>query len=64
MNKMSGHTSFSQFRIRREDSIVKLQMKDDKLESEWKFPAGINLLNEPPSDLKFEVAPFREESDW
>ena len=61
---MSGHCGFQQFKIIKKENEVKLFLKKDELECDWMFPMGVKLLDNIPSSLKLEAAPFRENSDY
>ena len=61
---ISGHTSFFQFKIRKENDLTKLYLKEDELDDSWKFPRSIQLLSRRPENFSFSVSPFRTETDY
>ena len=64
LQPMSGHTSFFQFKIRKENKITKMFVKQDVLEKVWQFTTGIWLFEPSPSMKNLLVSQFRSESDY
>ena len=61
---IEGHTSFYQFRFRKENNKTRMHVKADELDSVWQFGAGIKLFDSLPDLKNIPVAPFREESEY
>ena len=57
--QIEGHRSFSQFKIRKENLKTKMYVKEDELEENFSFAAGIKLLKDLPKRFNFKVSPFR-----
>ena len=61
---IGGHSSFYQFKIRKENNLTRLYVKEDELNADWKFPMGIKLLSMRPARKLLQVSPFRCETDY
>ena len=61
---IGGHSLFYQFKIRKENNLTRLYVKEDELDADWKFPMGIKLLSKRPSRMLLQVSPFRCETDY
>ena len=57
--QIEGHRSFSQFKIRKENLRTKMYVKEDELDENFSFAAGIKLLKDLPKRLNFKISPFR-----
>ena len=64
MLNIEGHTSFAQFKFRKEDRKTKMYVKADELDSSWQFGSGIKLFERLPSLINLSVAPFREYNEY
>ena len=64
LQPISGHTAFFQFKIRKENEVTKMFLKQDVLEEIWQFSGGVWLLKSPPTMTNLQVSPFRTESDY
>ena len=62
--QISGHTAFFQFRIRKENKLTQLSVKEDELDADWMYPRGIKLLSMNPESMNLSVSPFRTETDY
>ena len=62
--KISGHTDFFQFKIRKEQEKTNLYVKESELDDDFKYPRGIKLFNSLPERFLMKVSPFRAESDY
>ena len=61
---IEGHSSFEQFKFRRENDRTTMYVKADELESSWQFGSGVKLYNQLPNFSNLSVAPFREHSEY
>lgn len=61
---IEGHSSFAQFRFRRESKVTKMHVKVDELCSTWQFGAGIKLFDVLPDLRNIPVASFRENNEY
>ena len=68
LNKISGHTSFYQFKFKKEKlqtgEVTKMFVKENSLQEKWQFLDGIKLLKSKPDYEKLQVAPFRDDSSY
>ena len=70
LNKLSGHSSFFQFKFKKEkpqgddEFVTKMYVKENPLDEKWQFLNGIRLLKSRPEFDLLEVSPFREESSY
>ena len=62
--QIEGHRSFSQFKIRKENLRTKMYVKEDELEENFSFAAGIKLLKDLPKKFNFRVSPFRSDTGY
>ena len=61
---IEGHSSFSQFKFRRENNRTRMYVKADELESPWQFGSGVKLFEKLPNFSNLSVAPFREDNEY
>lgn len=61
---IEGHTSFFQFKFRKENERTRLYVKADVLDKVWMFGDGIKLFDTLPDLRNLSVAPFRTESEY
>ena len=69
LNKLSGHTSFYQFKFIKEKQgdtgeVTKMFVKENSLKEKWMFLDGIKLFKSKPDLTKLKVAPFRDDSSY
>lgn len=70
LNKIAGHTSFFQFKFKKEKlqkdnvAVTKMYVKENSLEEKWQFLSGIKLFKDKPDFSKLEVSPFREDPSY
>ena len=70
LNLISGHTSFFQFKFKKEKlknedvPVTKMFVKESSLDEKWQFLSGIKLFNSKPDFRLLQVAQFREESPY
>ena len=68
LNKISGHTSFFQFKFKKEklhadqSKVTKMFVKEDSLEEKWQYKEGIKLFRSRPDFCNLSVSAFREDS--
>ena len=60
--QIQGHSSFSQFKIRKENKKTKMYVKVDETDDNFTFSAGIQLLTELPNSINFKISPFRSDT--
>ena len=67
LNKMSGHSSFFQFKFVKEkfqnndEAATKMYVKENSLQEKWLFLDGIKLLRSNPDLADMKVSQFRQE---
>ena len=67
LNKISGHSSFFQFKFVKEkiqntdQAATKMYVKENSLQEKWLFLEGIKLLKSSPDFAEMKVSQFREE---
>ena len=61
---IEGHTSFFQFKFRRENEKTRMYVKADLLDKVWQFGEGIKLFETCPDLKNLQVASFRTESEY
>ena len=70
LNKISGHTSFYQFKFKKEKlqtdqcEVTKMFVKENSLQEKWQFLDGIKLFKSKPDFGKLQISPFRDESSY
>ena len=62
--QMQGHRSFFQFKIRKENELTKLYVKENDLDDKFAFNSGIKLLSNVPNRIQMEISEFRRDTGY
>ena len=62
--QIQGHRSFFQFKIRKENNLTKMYVKEDDLDDKFAFNMGIKLLSNIPDKIQMEISPFRKDTGY